>query len=104
MLYLLIHFIINSLLYILNAMKPTLTNETNENAKLFRINLELYENRLEFSPALDENVKNSFMHMINSLISDIFSVTSHINRIASHTATSTTTDNSYKSTNLFLCT
>lgn len=58
-------------------------NDNNDNAKLFRIKLELWGNQLKFVPTLaDENDKDSFMHTIKSLIDDICSVTYQIDRIA----------------------
>lgn len=57
--------------------------DNNDNAKLFRIKLELWGNQLKFVPNLaDENDEGSFMHTIKSLIDDICSVTHQIDRIA----------------------
>lgn len=58
-----------------------MTNEKT-NAKLFRINLQMHENKLEYDPSLKENADNSFMQTIKDLIADICSVTSRIKKIA----------------------
>lgn len=58
-------------------------SKDNENSKLFRIKLELWENQLNFVPSLtNENDKDSFMHTIKSLLKDICSVSHQIDRIA----------------------
>lgn len=58
-------------------------NDNNDNSKLFRIKLELWNNQLKFVPTLaDENDKDSFIHTIKSLIDDICSVSHQIDRIA----------------------
>lgn len=56
----------------------------NDNSKLFRIKLELWDNSLTFIPTLSTNdaAKDSFMHTIQSLIKDICSVSHQIDRIA----------------------
>lgn len=72
-----------SLSYILNGMNQGNASKDNENSKLFRIKLELWENQLNFIPSLtNENDKDSFMHTIKSLIKDICSVSHQIDRIA----------------------
>lgn len=58
-------------------------NDNNDNSKLFRIKLELWDNQLKFVPTLaDENDRDSFIHTIKSLIDDICSVSHQIDRIA----------------------
>lgn len=52
------------------------------NSKLFRINLQMHGNKLEYEPSLDETVDKSFMQTIKNLIADICSVTSQIKKIA----------------------
>lgn len=59
-------------------------SKDNDNSKLFRIKLELWENQLKFVPNLteEENDKDSFIHTIKSLIKDVCSVSHQIDRIA----------------------
>lgn len=73
-----------SLSYILDGMSQENAFNDNDNSKLFRIKLELWENQLKFVPTLseDENDKDSFVHTIKSLVKDICSVSHQIDRIA----------------------
>lgn len=72
-----------SLSYILNAMNRGSASKDNDNSKLFRIKLELWENQLRFVPSLtEENHNDSFIRTIKSLIRDICSVLHQIDRIA----------------------
>lgn len=59
-------------------------SKDNDNSKLFRIKLELWENQLKFTPSLsqDGHDMDSFIYTIKSLISDICSVSHQIDRIA----------------------
>lgn len=71
----------------LNAMHSSPTTKTllaNEksNSKLFRINLQMRGNKLEYDPSLDENADKSFMQTIKNLIDDICTVTSQVKKIA----------------------
>lgn len=59
-------------------------SKDNDNSKLFRIKLEVWENQLKFTPTLsqDEHDIDSFIYTIQSLIKDICSVSHQIDRIA----------------------
>lgn len=92
----------------LNAMHPAtakrmttskLANEKS-NTKLFRINLEMRGNKLEYDPSLDENAHKSLMQMIKTLMADICSVTGQIKKIAQPMHDSTAADSviTYQST------
>lgn len=59
-----------------------LTANEKPNSKLFRVNLEMRDNNLDYEPSFDENADKSFMKTITDLISDICSVTSQIKKIA----------------------
>lgn len=88
-----------SLSYILDGMRHGNSFNDNDNSKLFRIKLELWENRLKFVPSLSEEIndKDSFINTIKSLIKDICSVSHQIDRIAQPISECTATKRTYQS-------
>lgn len=89
---------LSSLSHILDEMSLENASEDNDNSKLFRIKLELWDNQLKFVPTLAvENDKDSFVHTIRSLIKDICSVSHQIDRIAQPISECSSTKRTYQS-------
>lgn len=94
----LLYFAASSLSYILDGMIQENASKDNDNSKLFRIKLELWDNQLKFIPTLaEENDKDSFIHTIKSLIKDICSVSHQIDRIAQPISECSSTKRTYQS-------